>query len=76
MTCIIVEIKPENRSKPVQVRAHIRGHSLTRDFAWNKSPRENAFTTVMAFRDQFLPGKELGLCKELGRSKYKFPILS
>jgi len=75
MTCIIVTIQPETRCRPVRVRAHIKGCTLTRDFVWSKSPRENAFEAALAFRDQHLAGKALGLCREIGRSKYKFPII-
>ena len=76
MTCIIVTIQPETRTHPVRVRAHIRGCSLTLDYNWNKPARMNAYATAWAFRDQHFPGVELGLCKEISRNKYKFPLPS
>jgi len=76
MTCIVVTILPETARLPVRVRAKTRDHTITVAYQWILPARLNAVKAAMKFREFFYPNKELGLCKELGRSKYKFPILA
>ncbi len=75
MTCIIVTIEPETQHRPLRVRAHTRGCTVTLEYDWNRTPRANAHTAATAHRDRFLKGKAIGLCKEDSRNKYRFPIL-